>query len=138
MENPYESPSSMDEEQYERPPLAAPLEKKGSFLSRQAWTVYALGVAVIVVLQPFQPTGSIPFERLLPYLFGKILGLTSISLVPALLVYYLSRRSRKAASTTFTIFVVLCILGQVGEAMSNLDGDNGPPPRAAAPNQPGE
>jgi hypothetical protein len=38
-------------------------------------------------------------------------------LLPALLAFYLSRRSQRAASTTFLVFVALGSIGQVGEVV---------------------
>jgi hypothetical protein len=42
-----------------------------------------------------------------------------VAVLPSLLAFYLSRRSRNALSTTFAIFIALGAIGQIGEAVRN-------------------
>jgi len=65
-------------------------------------------------------------------------GLWVFSLAPALVVFYAPRRSRKAASTTFIVFVILAMLGQVGEAIGDLRASANRPHPFVRPDPPGE
>lgn len=94
-----------------------PLPKERFSLSRRDWTAFLLGGAVVLAMAPFQENACYPIERLVPYTVGTLLGLLLISLLPSLLAFYLCRRSRRAASTTFLVFVALGSIGQVGEVV---------------------
>ncbi len=100
--------------------------------------MFALGVVVVLAVQPFQATGSMPLDRLPGYVMGKLVGLLIFSLVPALVVFYASRRSRKAASITFIVVVILAMLGQVGEAIGDLRASANRPQPFVGPGQTGE
>ena len=99
-----------------------PLPKEKFSLSRRDWTAYLLGVTVILLMEPFQRSASDPIERLVPYISGKIAALLILGILAALVAFYLSRRSQKAASVTFMVVVALGTMGQVGEVARNRRG----------------
>jgi len=101
------------------PHQTEPLRKKRFWLSRRDWAVFIFGAAVVLAMQPFQRSASYPLVRLVPYIFGQVTGLLIISILPSLLAFYLSRRSRTAASTTFVIFVALGATAQVDAVLRN-------------------
>jgi hypothetical protein len=81
--------------------------------------VYCLGVAVVVSAQALGIAAPWPRERAMSFIEGQLVGLLIISVVPSLLVFYVSGRSQKTASITFTIFVALGTVAQIGEAVRN-------------------
>lgn len=111
-----------ESEQPGQPDRSLAPRKERFALSRQAWTAYFLGVLVILSTVPFQRVASYRAERLVPYVSGLLLGLLLISILPSLLVFYISRRSHQAASITFMVFVALGALGQVAEVARNRGG----------------
>jgi hypothetical protein len=54
-----------------------------------------------------------------------------------LLAFYVFKRSKRAASITFAIFVILGTMGQVNEAVTNFTANTGEPHRTATPYEPG-
>ncbi|MEN6407534.1 MAG: hypothetical protein ABFC77_13820 [Thermoguttaceae bacterium] len=95
--------------------MATPKEKFS--LSTRDCIVLFLGFAVVLATMPFREMAFFSVERLVPYVVGTFVGLLLISILFSWLAFRLCKRSQRAASITFLVFVAFGVMGQVDEAV---------------------
>jgi hypothetical protein len=97
------------------PPTAKPTFR----LHWPAWLAFALTGALAVILNLMVP----PVEPI-PYCIGILIGLFLIAILPALLAFFLFRRSRTAATITFLLFLLPGVAGQIADTTARLARQN--------------
>lgn len=90
--------------------------KQSFSLYRWGWICYLVGAVMVFGMAPFHEKFN-GIEKTVPYILGTLLGMLLIGILPALIAFFIGRRSRTAATITFVAFVTLGVLGQLNDVL---------------------